>query len=206
MKSHDRNAGIMAGVGGIIALLACLLVVHMTLTLSIVVAVVVCVAIMLIAPGGMLEVVRTKPTEAEAKAIAAVRAAIAEIALCGRQVANDSPRGAQLIATIVQKMTRIIDVIAEDRNKFASAEPFLKDIEPVCSFFPLYVKLVIRKVKTAEPTIKDAEERQLPRLIERFDNLFERLHSYDAAWLETGTEVTLPNIGDVDFKLEGGQP
>ncbi len=206
MKSHDRNAGLMAAGGGILALLACVYAMHMTLWLSVVVAVVVCVAILLMAPGGALEVVRTKPTEAEAKAIAAVKARIAEIADCGRQVSNDSPRGSKLIGEIVVKMTRIIDVIAEDRNKFASAEPFLRDIEPVCTWFPLYVKLVVRKVKSAEASIKDAEERQLPRLRDRFDNLYERLHSFDAAWLETGNEVTLPSIGDVDFKLEGGQP
>lgn len=196
----------MAAGGGILALLACVYAMHMTLWLSVVVAVVVCVAILLMAPGGALEVVRTKPTDAEAKAIAAVKARIAEIAECGRQVSNDSPRGSKLIGEIVVKMTRIIDVIAEDRNKFASAEPFLRDIEPVCTWFPLYVKLVVRKVKSAEASIKDAEERQLPRLRDRFDNLYERLHSFDAAWLETGNEVTLPSIGDVDFKLEGGQP
>ncbi len=196
----------MAGAGGIVALLLCVYAASMTLWLSVIVAGVVLAAILLLAPGGALEVVRTKPTEAEQKAIDAVRARIAEIAECGRKVANESPRGAKLIGEIVLKMTRIIDVIAEDRNKFASAEPFLKDIEPVCAWFPLYVKLIVRKVKSAEASIKDAEERQLPRLRDRFDNLYERLHSYDAAWLETGNEVTLPNIGDIDFKLEGGQP
>lgn len=196
----------MAGVGGIAVLLGCVYLGSMTLWLSVVVAAVVCAAIMLLAPGGALEVVRTKPTEAEQKAIDAVRQMIVEITESGRKVAGDSPRGARLLGQIAEKMTRIIDVIATDRNKFQAAEPFRKDMTPVCSFFPQYAKLVTRKVKAAEAAIKDAEERQLPRLIERLDSLYERLHSYDAAWLETENEFTLPNIGDVDFKIEGGQP
>lgn len=205
MKSHDLRAGIYSGLAGIAVLGLCMLALHWTLVPSLVVAVVVCVAVMLIAPGGPLEVIRTKPTEAEARAIAAVRQKIAEVAAFGKQLSPVSPRGADLNRQVVEKMTRIIDVIAEDRNKFKAADPFLKDIEPVSVFFEAYTKLVVRRIKTAEATIKDAEERQLPRLIQRFDNLFERLHSYDAAWLETETEVTLPNIGDVDFKLEGAQ-
>lgn len=207
MKRHDLFAGLAAGGFGIAALLLCLFVLKMTLILSGVVALVVCVAVMLIAPGGPLEVVmRTKPTPEQQKAIDAVRQHIADIAESARQVESHSPRGAGLIRQVVAKMTMIIDVIAEDRNKFASAEPFLSTIQPIVTFFPVYVKLVKRNVKTAEATIKDAEERQLPRLIGRFDNLFERLHSYDAAWLETETEFSLPNIGDVELKLEGGQP
>lgn len=204
MNNHDRNAGLAAGGASIVTLLVCVLAMNMNLWVSVGVAAVVCVGVMLLMPGGPLGP-KLKPTEQEARAIAAVRQKIAGIAECGRQVQSVSPRGSALIAQIVEKTTKIIDVISEDRNKFASAEPFLADIEPVCDWFPLYVKLVVRQVQTAQPAIKDAEERQLPRLIKRFDNLYERLHSYDAAWLETGNEVTLPSIGDVDFKLEGAQ-
>ncbi|MBC7998793.1 MAG: hypothetical protein IAF58_12665 [Leptolyngbya sp.] len=202
MNNHDRNAGLAAGGVSILTLLVCVLAMNMNLWVSVGVAAVVCFGVVFLMPGGPLGP-KLKPTEAEARAISAVRQKIAGIAECSRQVRSASPRGSSLIDQIVEKTTRIIDVIAEDRNKFASAEPFLRDIEPVCDWFPLYVKLVVRQVQTAQPAIKDAEERQLPRLIKRFDNLYERLHSYDAAWLETGNEVTLPSIGDVDFKLEG---
>lgn len=203
MDKHERNAGVVVGGASVITLLVCIFAAHLSVIVSLVVAALVFAAAALLMPGGALNQLR--PTEKQARAMQASREAIGLIREHASRLTVASPLGFQLLDQLAERAEKVLSVIQQDRNKFKAAEPFYSGcMKPIVEFIPNYTRLAERQI--GKEQLAEAEQKTLPRLIAQIDEVFERLHTMDVAWLETDLELTLPQVGDVRIDVDEGRP
>lgn len=202
MKTLDSKVGLAAGAVGAVTYVVSVLFFNVDLLWAILPTIALAAAVLLVAPGGPMGK-RTKPNDAEARAMARAR----EILKSLESRVDEMPERRETqprkrLKSILYKADRVQDVIESDWNKFAAAEHFLqKVLEPMQNWLDRYLRVAGRDLEFAKDILTKAEEDTLPYLERSLDTYFEQLHVNDIAGLMSSGEVQL-KFPKIELKLE----
>lgn len=100
---------------------------------------------------------------------------------------NRARRDAMLM---VSKADEILLAIEEQPSEVLLARDFLNGLlKPIGKLLTDYSRLAIRDVPSAQPTLREVEEKDFPALITRLDAVYERLHRGSLIDLEVAREM-----------------
>ncbi|MCO5226817.1 MAG: 2TM domain-containing protein [Thermomicrobiales bacterium] len=100
---------------------------------------------------------------------------------------NRARRDAMLM---VSKADEILLAIEEQPDEVLLARDFLNGLlKPIGKLLTDYSRLAVRDVPSAQPTLREVEEKDFPALITRLDAVYERLHRGSLIDLEVAREM-----------------
>lgn len=106
----------------------------------------------------------------------------------GRRLPQGQPR--RDVMSMVSKADDILLAIEEQPGEVLLARDFLNGLLiPVGKLLKDYSRLVASDIQSAQPTLREVEESDLPALVKRFDAVFERLHRGNMIDLEVAREM-----------------